>query len=238
MQAARSSAAQNARQGGCDSGCGHIFKVNNLTSSKAFIFRIIHRDNVAWILDHGIHCSTSKTRDPRYVSIGNPDLITKRANRKLPSPPGGALSDYVPFYFTPHSPMLLNIKTGYNGIAKRRNGEIVILASTLHRLKELGVPFVFSDRHAYLSTARFSSRLEDLSWIDWAILQRRDFQRDDNDPEKVERYQAEALVHQHFPVEALIGVGCFDTAVEKMLTAEIKKRALTIPLAVKPGWYF
>ena len=36
-----------------------------------------------------------------------------------------ALSDYVPFYFTHHSPMLYNIKTGYHGMRQTPMPEIV-----------------------------------------------------------------------------------------------------------------
>src|SRR5262249_40870245 len=100
----------------------------DLNPKKALIFRITHRDNIPWILDNGLHCKSSKMTDPHYVEIGNPELISRRSHRAVPTPPDGMLSDYVPFYFTPFSPMLLNIKTGYGGIPKRRNDEIVILA--------------------------------------------------------------------------------------------------------------
>ncbi len=211
---------------------------SSLNAERALIFRIVHRDNIASILEHGLHCDSSSTRHPTYVSIGNPDLITKRATREIPLPPGGTLSDYVPFYFTPYSPMLLNIKTGFNGVTKRTNEEIVILASSLHRLSTLGVPFVFSDRHAYLKTARFSSNLDNLTWIDWALLQKRDFKRDPNDPEKVERYQAEGLVYQRCPVEALLGIACFNEQARGQLAAQIQNRGMQLKLTVKPGWYF
>jgi hypothetical protein len=211
---------------------------NSLSADKALIFRIVHLHNVPWLLDHGVHCRNSASVDPDYVSIGNAELITKRSSRQVPVPPGGTLSDYVPFYFTPYSPMMLNIKTGYGGIRKRANEEIVILASSLHRLSKLKVPFVFSDRHAYLQTARFSSNIVDLSWIDWGLLQRRDFKRDPNDSEKVERYQAEALVHTACPVEALVGIACYNQHVHDQLAAELAKRNLALKLVVQPGWYF
>jgi hypothetical protein len=152
----------------------------NLNAERALIFRIIHCKNVPWILDHGIHCGSSATRNPGYVTIGNTDLIAKRAARAVPIDPRGTLDDYVPFYFTPFSPMLYNIKTGYNGITRRGNEEIAIVVSSLHRLSKLQVPFVFSDRHAYLRTAEFSSAIADLDRIDWGILQNRDFKRDAN----------------------------------------------------------
>lgn len=70
-----------------------------------------------------MHAARGQVTDPNFVTIGNPDLIDKRARRAVPLPPGGTLSDYVPFYFTPKSPMLLNIKTGFKGMkaaAERR----------------------------------------------------------------------------------------------------------------------
>src|SRR5215471_4005699 len=132
-----------------------------LTAARGLIFRITHVENVRWILQNGVHCRNSPHTDPNFIQIGNADLISKRANKTVPIQPGGTLSDYVPFYFTPYSPMLLNIKTGWNGIQKRPMSEIAIIASSLPRLAQDGVPFVFTDRHAYLRSAddMFSSDL-------------------------------------------------------------------------------
>lgn len=140
----------------------------DLTPEKARIFRITHIANVASVLANGLHCKSSPVQDPKFVQIGNADLIAKRARRVVPPPLGGTLDDYVPFYFTPFSPMLYNIKTGWNGIQKRPMQEIILLTSTLHDLIANGVQFLFSDRHAYLQLARFSSKLEDLGHlVDW-----------------------------------------------------------------------
>lgn len=122
----------------------------DLTPEKALIFRIIHRANLPWILRNGLHCRSSDTFDSNYVNIGNIELIDKRNGHPVPHPPSGTLSDYIPFYFTPFSPMLYNITTGWGGITRRKNEEIVILVSSLKILKKQGVRFIFSDRHAYL----------------------------------------------------------------------------------------
>ena len=84
--------------------------MNSLNSERALIFRIAHIKNTPWILDHGLHCRNSEECDPNFVEIGNPELIVKRIHRTVPISPGGLLSDYIPFYFTPYSPMLYNIK--------------------------------------------------------------------------------------------------------------------------------
>ena len=131
--------------------------MSRISRENAFIFRITHIENVPWLMENGIHCSNSDKRDPNFHPIGNPDLIDKRTHRVVPVPPGGTLSDYVPFYFTHHSPMLYNIKTGYNGIRMTPMSEIVILVTSLHRVAEDQLPFVFTDRHAYLQAAQFTS---------------------------------------------------------------------------------
>src|SRR3990172_2291633 len=110
--------------------------MSSLNFEKALIFRITHIENVAWILENGLHCRSSGVRDPDYREIGNPDLISKRAHREVPIPPGGTLSDYIPFYFTPFSPMMLNIKTGYSGMKQTPMPDIVIFGSSLRVLAE------------------------------------------------------------------------------------------------------
>jgi hypothetical protein len=212
--------------------------VPELTPERARIFRITHIDNLPWILGNGLHCNSSGVKDPTFIQIGNPDLITKRAGRVVPSPPGGTLHDYVPFYFTPYSPMLFNIRTGWQGIQQRPMREIVILVSSLHELAQQGVPFLITDRHAYLEAARFSSDLADLAWLDWKALQVRDFKRDPNDPAKFERYQAEALVHQHLPAERLSGIVCHGAAEEERIREMMQNAPVACPLAVRPSWFF
>ena len=209
----------------------------SLTQEKALIFHIAHRDNVPWIMANGMHCRNSSIADSEFVTIGNPDLIDKRHGRNVPCAPFGTLSDYVPFYFTPFTPMLLNIKTGFNGIRKRPIEEIVIFVSSLPTLSANAVPFLFTDRHAYLATAQFSADLAMLDWIDWAMLRRRDFKRDPEDPGKFERYQAEALVHQSLPMKAALGVVCYTDAVSAEVQREAAACGHRLQVISKPGWY-
>lgn len=208
-----------------------------LTRDQAWIFRITHIDNIPWLLEHGITCRSSGVFDPNYRNIGNLELIDKRTRRPVPIAPGGTLSDYVPFYFTSRSPMLYNIKTGWN-VSSVPMRDIVILGTSVPSLAARGVPFVFTDRHAYLAAARFSSDLADLDRIDWEILKQSDFKRDPNDPEKVERYQAEALIHQCLPVEALGGMICYDVDRKEHLEALVAQAGHTTRVVANPRYYF
>lgn len=210
---------------------------NSLNPEKALIWRIVHRDNLPWILDNGLHCANSGVLSPSYVNIGNPDLIDKRRHRAVPIAPGGTLADYVPFYFTPFSVMMKNIHSGWS-VQQRRNEEIVILVSSLHRIEELGLPFTFTNAHAYPHWTSYYSDLEQLDQIDWKILQHRDFKRDPDDPRKMERYQAEALIHRHLPIEGLMGIICYTDVVKRRIEQEIQRRNLDLPIYTRTGWYF
>jgi len=207
-----------------------------LKPENAYIFRIVHLENVQWMLGNGIHCQNSAIKDPNYREIGNPDLIAKRDLKRIPIQPAGLLSDYIPFYFTPYTPMLYNIKTGI-GVPQVPNSEIAILFTSLHKLIELGVQFLFTDCHAYLQMAEFFSNLEDLHKLDWERWQTRNFKRSSDDF-GFERYQAEALIYRHLPVTALWGIICYNDEQTLRLRREVQEQGLTVKIIMKPDWYF
>jgi hypothetical protein len=209
-----------------------------LNPEKALIFRITHRDNVPWILENGLHAKNGALADPNFRPIGNPDLIQKRTDHPVPAGPGGTLSDYIPFDFTPFSIMLLNIKTGYNGVPKVPNEEIAILVSSLRKVSELGIPSVFTDLHAYLRLAEHFTDPGDLGRIDWELLQNRDFKRDNNDLGKTDHYQAEALIWKHLPVGAIVGIVCNTDGVRDSIKDQADKRGLALNVLKRSDWYF
>ncbi len=148
--------------------------------------------------------------DPDFVGIGMQNLISKRKTHPVLIHPNGVLSDYIPFYFTPRSVMMFNIHTGYNEVVQRPNEDIIILVTSIHRLMALEVPFVFTNSHVYLAEADFFDTVDDLDRLDWELLQRGDFKTDPDDPGKRGRYQAETLIHRHMPVDALLGIACYN----------------------------
>lgn len=208
----------------------------SLNAEKAFIWRIVHRENLGWILGNGLHCASSPIKDPNFISVGKADLISERMSKKVLLKPGGTLGDYVPFYFTPFSPMMMNIFSG-RGVTQRPRRDICILVSSLPKLIAMQYDFVFTDRHAFTDLAGFYHELKDLAVIDWGKLQDRDFRRDPEDPERFERYQAEALVYRQVPVDALIGVVCYDDTVKVEARALAKELEVDIDVRALPQWY-
>ena len=124
---------------------------------------------------------------------------------------------------------------GCSSAAERRDRDSCL---SLYHAQSLGLQFVFTDAHAYPHWAGYYSDLTQLDKIDWEILQRRDFKRDPDDPRKMERYQAEALIHGHVPVAALLGIVCYNEALKGRVDKEVQQRRLNLPVYARPGWYF
>lgn len=208
-----------------------------LDPGKALIFRITHRDNMKWIINHGLHAPNGQEFDPSHRNIGSLELIGKRSTRAVTLGAVGTLSDYVPFYFTPFSPMMYNIHTGMK-VPPFPNEEIVVMISSLHKVSELKIPVVFTDQHAFRRTAKYFTNLRDLEEVDWDLLNSRNFRNDPDDPGKNDRYQAEALVWKYVPLDALREICCYTSAVENYLNQLLATRKAHLKATIQRGWYF
>lgn len=206
-------------------------------AQSTYIYRITHVENIPWITANGLHCQNSCNQDPKFRPIGIQNLINKRSSRPVPVNPGGMLSDYIPFYFTSRSPMLYNIKTGRH-VNKLPMSKIAIIVTSLERLQSAGVPFLFTDRHAILSAARFSDDLRNLGWIDWDIIRRSDFQHDINDPGKVERYQAEALIHKSCSFSHVEAIIVSDASTKLDIESKMMRNPSATPVFVSRRHFF
>ncbi|MEX2205390.1 MAG: DUF4433 domain-containing protein [Myxococcota bacterium] len=134
--------------------------------------------------------------------------------------------------------LLYNIKTGWNGIPQLPMSDIATVVSSVPTVEAQELRFVLTDRHAYLGAAQLASDSTGLERVDWKILRARDFQRSLADPEKVERYQAEALVHRHVPLEAIVELVCWSPTQKAQLQNELTWRGLSLKLTARPEWYF
>lgn len=211
---------------------------NSINQEKALIWRITHIHNLEWILDSGLYSGNSDKKSKNWISIDNQTIIERRNKIRVPLTPYGVLNDYISFYFTPFSPMMLNIHHG-RGVKQQENEDIIILVSSLNILTKMKIPFVFTDGHACYSWSNFYSKLEDLDKINWTILQNRDFKRDQDNPKKFEQYQAEALIYQSCPIEAIIGIICFNEKIKKYIENELSIRNLEqIKVFARKNWYF
>jgi hypothetical protein len=105
-----------------------------------------------------------------YQNIAHGGAQGVRAAKPLPNPPGGAVHDYVPFYFAPRSPMLSAIQAGKVAGCTLAQQDIVHLETTVDRVMAQGARFVFYDRNATLAYSKPYTDLARLDAVAWELL--------------------------------------------------------------------
>ena len=73
-----------------------------------FAFRIVHIDNIPHVVKYGLVHNDSPFARDSFVPIGDMSVMDARSTKQLTD--GSFLSEYIPFYFGPRSPMLYNIQ--------------------------------------------------------------------------------------------------------------------------------
>ncbi len=204
--------------------------------SKLFIYRMTHLQNISHILQYGITHATSPERNNSYISIGDSSLIGRRHNIRLPF--GKKLGSYIPFYFGPRMPMLYVIQNGYSGVTVIPASDIVYCISTVEAIERHGLGYIFSDGHALDALTSFYDRSAIHRFNELVDMQavKSKYWNDENDLDLKRRKEAEFLVAENIPPEAIIGFVVFN--------AEVKRQLGNLPgitnkqVSVKPGYYF
>ncbi len=173
--------------------------------NKTYLFRMTHIENVPHILKNGITHSTSGNANPNFVPIGDRSMITTRNNFLLNN--GKRLGEYIPFYFANRTPMLYVVQNGFNMVAPIPAVSIVYCVSSVQKIIDLQLDFVFTDGHAVDSfSAQYTTT--DIQNID-TILDNNainaKYWRDENDLDRKRRKEAEFLVLGDIPQEAILG---------------------------------
>lgn len=170
---------------------------------KVWLFRMLHWQNVEYVLQNGICCREHVSADPNYINIGMRSLIQDRHEHPIPLGNAGKLGDYVPFYFAGHSPMLYLIMNGYSGVEQKPQKDIVYILSNYEAIKEAGLSFVFTDRNAKIAVANFYNKEEDLDCLNWEVIRSKNWSNDANNFERQDLKQAEFMVRNHVPVSCI-----------------------------------
>lgn len=214
-----------------------------------WIYHITAIDNLPSILNSGLIYSTNGLT-LRHRSIANEEIQNRRANKVVALPPGGALHDYVPFYFAPRSPMLCANHHGTIQNAAPQD-EIVHLVSTAQKVHAQALPYVFYDRHPVTSVAQPFSDLSSLSEIDWELFFEAPLMGgyskywhnvyNDNRPKWLTRKevrQSEFLVHNTFPWQCVDFVGTMNEERTNQVRQILSDCGSTTRVETVRDWYF
>jgi len=203
------------------------------------LFRIIHIDNVDYLLRNGMYTRHNEKADPDYINIGDNDLIANRNDYPVPiDPPNGSLGEYVPFYFGPLSPMLLKIKDGNGGIKKRPQSDIVYVICRLDTVIRQCEEWCFTDGHAKNKMTEFYNDEGNLDEIDWEIVVERYWANTEDDFDRMRRKQAEFLIKHRVPVECISHIIVFDEQKRNLVQEIIDELELNIKVLIHKPYYY
>jgi hypothetical protein len=202
------------------------------------VYHFTHQGNLGSILKAGGLKCDADISPQRYSNSGNRDIKARRGYMPVSASPHGVVSDYVPFYFAPRSPMLYSIHAGNVPDCTHPQTEIIYLCADLEDIITDN-QCCFTDRNAAKITARFYDDFTELNKIvDWPLMKETYWRNTPDDLERVERRMAEFLVHKFCPWDTIKGIGVFGKSslsyVEEVLTAN----GTTTSVSIEPSWYF
>jgi len=206
------------------------------------VLRFIHVDNLYIYLRRGALHAPNHTPDDglAYKTNHNEDVQAKRRHTPIPCGPGGTVHDYVPFYFGPLSPMMLNLKTGRVPGYNDGQEPLIYLVAHAQRIVQAGHRVVFSDGHGVAAFTEWFDGLDDLDKVDWSMVGQRYWTDNIDDMDRMRRKQAEFLVHESLDWSLIRGIGVYDQQrkqqVEQIMEAEhVSHRPV---VKIKRDWYY
>ena len=211
-----------------------------MTRRRGLLYHFTHISNLASIAEEGLYSDARLEASQRTpTEVGNADVKQRRRNVAVPLQPHGRVADYVPFYFAARSPMLYIISQGDVPTYSGSQDEIVYLVTSIDRVVEEDLRFVFTDRNAALGFARYGDDLHDLDdYLDWELMEALMWRSTAEEPDRMERRMVEFLVHGRVPWSAFVGVAArTDEACRRAghALSSVDREILVRP---RPEWYF
>lgn len=203
-----------------------------------WLYRIVHIDNLEYILANGLFTRNHKNADPDNINIGDSGLILQRNDFNVPIDPHSTLGDYIPFYFGPLSPMLLNIKTGHRGITKRPQADIVYVCCNMQDVIRYCKKWCFTDGHAKNNFTEFYNSIDHLDKIDWDVVAKRYWNNTEEDLDMMRRKQAEFLVNGNVAAKCIDHIVVYNAESGNLVEEMIGRLNTEIAVHINPKGKF
>lgn len=207
---------------------------------KIWVFRMVHYENLAHILEHGIYCRRSPNAHEGYVNIGSTEIIDRRSWVAVKCDPGCVINDYVPFYFGVRTPMLYKIHTG-KGIPKKPQEDIVYLCCRFSELVESKLEWCYTDGNAATDITKFFTQESDLVALDWHSIHSADWSDNnkDGDHDRIRKKMSEFLIKGHLPREFIRAIVVRTEERAHWVQQLVDSASLAITVVHnKPNFYF
>lgn len=215
--------------------------IRYMNSEPVKIYRIMDLRDLPSVIElGGIHSKSEvERRRIAFHNLAHNSIQSSRTRRQVNAQPGGIVSDYVPFYFCPRSPMLLTIHRGNVDSCSSKQKQIIHLVSTVDAVVDSGRRYVFTNQNASLADTKFSNDVRDMAvFLHWDYINARYWESTDEHPDRMRRKMAEFLVHHFFPWNLVMQIGVHDKSVKADVYSLIENGSHRPLVLSKPSWYY
>jgi hypothetical protein len=205
------------------------------------IYHITHLKNLSSIIaTDGLKSSRSlEQQEINYQNIAHATIQSRRRSFHVPCGPKKSIHDYIPFYFSPRSPMLFSIHKGNVDGYDDGQEPVIHLCTTIETVDQAErSSFVFTDGHAIMSNSQFYDDLVDLYKIDWKIMKKKYWADTPEDPDRKRRRQAEFLVYKFFPWKLITDIGVMTANIQKEIAQIVRESSHQPNIEVRRNWYY
>ena len=202
-----------------------------------YIFRIVHKENLSILIDDGKLLAPNFANNPKFISIGETDLIRQRGDKAITISPYGTMRDYISFYFGLRSPMLYCIAKGFD-VIKRPQKDIIYLISTIEKLEELNTNYIFTDGHSFAGYTQFFNDKKFLNQVDWRTINLKQWNNTALDPDRKRRKEAECLIYKELPFSAIVAIAVYNQEAIDYLFDVFNEKKINLPVSIKQDWYY
>jgi hypothetical protein len=191
------------------------------------------------LAEGGLWCDAeAERRGLAHQVVSHAHIKERRKMKQVLRGPGGVLSDYVPFYFAPRSPMLLAIHTGFVQGYDGTQEDILHLVSSAERIRDAGLSYVFTDGHAPMALSKYFDDLADLDKVDWSVMPLTWWNDTPEHPDRKRKRQAEFLVKRFVPFECFTAIGVCTKGTADATRAELVDCNGAPVVSVHRDWYY
>lgn len=203
--------------------------------ATTFIFHITDVSNLGAIIAKGgllSDVAVSNSGGPK-VMIGHSHIKDRRMTQyRVPCTGNRFVGEFVPFYYCPRPPMLYVMNRGGTGLALGGQASVVHLVSTVQKAIDLGRPWAISDCNAGSDYAQFYNDTAKLETLNWEAIEAKYWQN------VTTAKQAEFLVADHFPWEAILGIACHNAKIQAQVEELLAPLTHKPKVITKPNWYY
>ena len=181
-----------------------------------YIYHFTYLDNLENIIENGLLSTNLKNElGIEHVDIANQAIQCRRANMTVTCGPGGSLHDYVPFYFSARTRMLLRILNSKNVDQQF----IIYFAVPISLVSRDDVVFTSASANTAIPPTFFENP-SDLSNLNWEVIDSNTWRHSSEDDRQAK--MAEVLIHRKVEISDIENVVVWNEGIRKEVKRILK----------------